>query len=111
MIIRAATALLLCAPNLALAEIAAQNTNYTCDRGVEIPVVYVNDAATSLAVLVVEGRQIMLYSEPSASGVRYGWPSDGSNYVWWSKGSEATLLWRDSATNSETALISACKRN
>ena len=111
MIRHAITALLVCAPNLAFAEMAVQNIRYTCERGVEIPVVYVNDDATSLAVLVVEGGQILLYSEPSASDARYGWPSGGSNYVWLSKDSEATLMWHDGATNTETALLSACKQN
>ena len=104
-------AVLAALPTLATAQIDAQNTRYTCERGVEIPVVYVNDAETSLAILVVEGGQILLYSEPSASGARYGWPSDGSNYVWWSKGTEATLFWRDGATNTETTLLSDCKQN
>ena len=111
MIRHSITALLVCAPNLAFAEMAVQNTTYTCERGVEISVVYVNDAETSLAVLMVEGRQILLYSEVSASGARYGWPSDGSNYVWWSKGTEATLLWHDGEADTETALLSACKQN
>ena len=66
---------------------------YTCDRGVEVPVTYVNAAEGSLVVLVVEGRQITLVTEPAASGARYGWPSGGSNYVWWTKDDGATLLW------------------
>lgn len=101
----------LCAPTLAVAELAAQNARYTCERGVQVPVVYVNDAETSVAILTVEGNQILLYSEVSASGAKYGWPSDGSNYVWWSEGPKAMLLWRDGAANTETTLLADCTQN
>lgn len=67
---------------------------YSCDRGVEIPATYVNGPDQGLAVIHVEGRQITLVGEPAASGARYGWPSGGSNYVWWTKGDEATLYWK-----------------
>ncbi len=67
---------------------------YTCDRGVAVPATYVNGTDQSLVVINVDGRQITLVSEAAASGVRYGWPSDGSNYVWWTKGDEATLYWK-----------------
>jgi membrane-bound inhibitor of C-type lysozyme len=85
------------------------NGRYVCDRGVEIPAVYVTDADQSIAVIVVEGRQITLFSEEAASGVRYGWPSDGSNYVWWTKGDEATLYWRDGAAGTEDPVLANCK--
>jgi membrane-bound inhibitor of C-type lysozyme len=98
-------------PNIAAAALEAQNMRYTCERGVEIPVVYVTSDDTLVAVLTVEGRQILLYSEPSASGLRYGWPSDGSNYVWWSKGTEAMLLWHDGTADTETTLFATCKQN
>ncbi len=99
---------LLCGAAPALAETQASNVRYQCDRDVTVPVVYVNGDDLSLAVLVVEGSQILLYSEPAASGARYGWPSDGSNYVWWTKGDEATLYWKDGAAGTETPLLS-CK--
>lgn len=99
----AAALILLAAP--AFAETQVQNLTYTCDRGVAVPVVYVNADDTSLAVLQVEGRQILLYTEPSASGARYGWPSDGSSYIWWTKGDEATLYWKDGGAGTETPLL------
>ena len=101
----------LSAPTFALAELAAQNTHYTCERGVQVPVVYVNDAETLVAILTVEGNQILLYSEVAASGAKYGWPSGGSNYVWWSEGPKAMLLWRDGAANTETTLLADCTQN
>ena len=93
MILRAALALSL-VPVVADAAPEFTTQRYICDRGVEVPVTYVNAAEGSLVVLTVEGRQITLVSEAAASGVRYGWPSDGSNYVWWTKGEVATLSWR-----------------
>jgi membrane-bound inhibitor of C-type lysozyme len=103
-------ALALCLlPGMAAAEMQMTNGRYICDRGVVVPATYVTDADQSLAVIVVEGAQITLFSEEAASGVRYGWPSDGSNYVWWTKGSEATLYWHDGATGEEVTLLADCK--
>jgi len=79
---------------------------YTCDRNVEVPATYVNGPDQSLVVIHVEGSQITLVNEPAASGARYGWPSDGSNYVWWTKGDEATLYWK--TPEGEAALLT-CK--
>lgn len=93
----------------ALAETQVQNMTYLCDRDVAVPVVYVNAPDTSFVVIHVEGGQYLLYSEPAASGARYGWPSDGSNYVWWTKGDEATLYWKDGEAGSETAILTGCK--
>ena len=105
------TAVVVCLPGFAFAEIDAQNLRYTCERGVQIPVVYARSGDSSVAVLLVEGNQILLYSEPAASGTRYGWPSDGSNYVWLTKGNDGMLLWHDGTTNVETTLYGACAQN
>ena len=88
------------------AAAAAQDftsATYVCDRGVEVPATYVNGPDQSLAVIHVDGRQITLVNEPAASGARYGWPSDGSSYVWWTKGDEATLYWK--SPEGETPLL------
>jgi membrane-bound inhibitor of C-type lysozyme len=101
----------LMAPGMAAAELTLVGVTYLCERGVEVPVTYVNDGAGgSVAVLVVEGRQVALLPEPAASGVRYGWPSDGSHYVWWSKGMhEATLFWHDGETDEDLVLLAECQ--
>ncbi|MBC2835606.1 MliC family protein [Paragemmobacter straminiformis] len=105
---KAALLALVVAAAPAYAETQATTARYACDRGVTVPVVYVNGDDPSLAVLVVEGSQILLYSEPAASGARYGWPSDGSSYVWWTKGDTATLYWKDGEAGSEVPLLSGC---
>ena len=98
-------ALMMAAP--ASAEVIT--VRYLCERGVEVPVTYVNaEGAEAVAVLNVEGGQITLIQEISASGARYGWPSGGSHYIWLSKGDAATLLWRDGETTIEEPVYSDC---
>jgi membrane-bound inhibitor of C-type lysozyme len=92
-------------PAVALAQDFTTAT-YSCDRGVEVPATYVNGPDQSLVVINVDGRQITLLTEPAASGARYGWPSDGSGYVWWTKGEEATLYWK---TPEGEAQLLTCK--
>ncbi len=105
--IRLVAALALC-PLAAHAELSMNTVRYTCERGVEVPVTYVSDGADGVAVLTVEGRQISLFSEPADAGARYGWPSDGSNYVWLTKGADATLNWKDGTSGTEAALLTGC---
>jgi membrane-bound inhibitor of C-type lysozyme len=101
-ILRAVTLALVAAQPLA-AETQITTTRYTCDRGVMVPATYVTADDTAIVVLHVDGNQIMLYQEIAASGARYGWPSGGSNYVWWSKGDGATLFWK--TPEAETPLL------
>ena len=92
-------------PTLAAAQ-DFTTLRYACDRGVTVPATYVNGADQSLVVIHVDGNQITLVNEVSASGARYGWPSDGSGYVWWTKGDEATLYWK---TPEDEMPVLACK--
>ncbi len=98
-----ATLLLVLVAGPANAAPEFSTARYLCDRGVEVPATYVTEGDGSLVVLQIEGNQITLVGEPAASGARYGWPSDGSNYVWWTKGAEATLYWK--APERETPLL------
>ena len=95
------TALLL--PGAAAAAPEFTTQTYSCDRGVTVPATYVTAPDGGLVVIHVDGRQITLLAEPAASGARYGWPSGGSGYVWWTRGAEATLLWK--TPEGETALL------
>jgi membrane-bound inhibitor of C-type lysozyme len=97
--------LLLAGPALAAPEF--QSATYQCSRGGSVPVTYVQDTEGGLAVLMLEGRQIVLLAEPAASGARYGWPSDGASYVWWTKGDEASLYWKEGATETPLETCSA----
>ncbi len=104
-----AAACLLSAAQMALAAPDVQTMTYTCERGVSVPATYVNAAEGSVVVLNLEGRQITLFQTEAASGVRYAWPSDGSGYVWWTKGDEADLLWSNGASGEEMPLLSDCR--
>jgi membrane-bound inhibitor of C-type lysozyme len=94
---------------LAVLELQMTGSRYLCERGVEVPVVYVTDSETEVAILLVEGRQISLYGEAVASGARYGWPSDGSNYVWLTNDSGGTLLWKDGTSGTEAPILAGCE--
>lgn len=89
------------------AEVSYDTARYMCERGVEIPVTYVAD---TVAVLNVEGGQITLEVEEAASGARYGWPSGGSHYVWWTQGDTAMLNWFDGELGEEVTLLAKCER-
>ncbi len=102
-------ALALCLmPLAAQAEMQVTNVRFDCERGVELPVTFVNSDDESIAVMQIEGHQMVLYQEESGSGAKYGWPSDGSAYVLWTKGPEATVFWRDGETRTETPILSGC---
>jgi membrane-bound inhibitor of C-type lysozyme len=99
-VIRAALILTLAAALPAGAETQVVTTRYTCDRGVTVPATYVTAEDQAVVVIHVDGTQITLFREEAASGARYGWPSDGANYVWWSQGQEATLFWKEAGSES-----------
>lgn len=102
-----AVLVLILLPLPAFADLQMTTARYACERGVEVPVTYVNAGDQSVVTLTVEGRQISLYNQVSADGAKYGWPSDGSNYVWSTKGRMASLLWKDE-TGVETPILTNC---
>lgn len=113
--IRAGVALLALMPALpAMAqEAAAPNepitqAHYICERGAQIEATYVNALDPPLAVLDVEGQQVVLRLAPAASGARYEQEAEGTDgYVWWTQGILATLIWRN-GEGKETTLLNDC---
>ncbi len=83
---------------------------YVCERGVEIPAVYVHaDGSPGVVVLSVEGRMINLEATgEAASGVRYRFASDKSGYVWWTHQDTADLSWFDVPLSEEVTLYHGC---
>ncbi|MBI6628997.1 MliC family protein [Pontibaca salina] len=84
---------------------------YICERGVEVPVIYVNPSHgddPALAILMAEGQLVRLKQEVSASGARYGWPADGSSYEWWEHQGTAMLNWIDGETDESSPIYRAC---
>lgn len=87
------------------------SATYLCERGVEVPMVYVNpsrEEEPAIVVLMAEGRLIRLEQIISASGARYGWPADGSFYEWWEHQGTATLSWVDGETNESSPIYRDC---
>lgn len=85
-----------------------ETKGYICPRHwVEVSATYVNTTEGSLVVLDITGRQVPLVQEemPAASGVRYSSPYNSYNYVWWTKGIEATLLWKAAVAEDEQQLM------
>ena len=96
------------------AQAAVTSTpRYICERGVEIPAVYVNaEGEPGVVVLMVEGRMINLEATgEAASGVRYRFPNDGSGYVWWTHQGEAQLIWHDAEAKEDVTLYAFCKES
>lgn len=60
---------------------------YDCGGAAGKKVIYINAEANSLAILNVEGKQRIFVNVISASGARYA----SGQYIWWSKGREASL--------------------
>ena len=60
---------------------------YTCDDDTALQVTYVNAAPNFLAILPIEGQKLVFVTQLSGSGARYV----VGEYVWWTKGPEATL--------------------
>lgn len=94
-----------------LAGLGVVTATYECERGVRVPVTYVNaDAGGSIAVLQVEGSQVALEQAVSASGARYAPAGEGAGYRWWSKGDEGLLLFFPSGEAAEEeTLLSECR--
>lgn len=95
------------------APLMAQDANvieavYTCERGVDIPVSYIN-GDTSVAVLWAEGQLITLERAESGSGARYMTAPNTSGYVWWSKGNTGKLDWFDNDIGEEVTLFAFCE--
>ncbi|MGQ2909481.1 MAG: MliC family protein [Aliihoeflea sp.] len=82
-------------------EVGETTLAYRCgSTGIDVR--YVNAGPVSLAIFDWEGERIVASAGIAASGVRYV----GGRYVWWSKGSEATLL--DEMADDGDAPLASC---
>ena len=103
----ALSALLLLLPAAALADAPELlPVTYECERGVTLPVVYVNGPDGSAQVVAwIEGGLRVLQIARSASGARYREGEAG--YELWGKGETATLS--HGPEGSATVLLSECR--
>ncbi|WP_108500611.1 MliC family protein [Paracoccus indicus] len=66
---------------------------YRCDDGRDLAVRYVEAGANSLAIIPLEGEEVVFVNVVAASGARYV----SGMWEWWAKGEEATLTRVDAA--------------
>ncbi|WP_323041260.1 MliC family protein [Gemmobacter sp.] len=83
-------------PPLALPALAQTDeittVTYACERGAQVLASYLNIGDRSLAVLTIEGRQLVLETVTSASGAKYLTTGDQPVHVWWTKGDGASFF-------------------
>lgn len=83
-----------------------QQVLYQCERGVSLPVTYLNTASGgAYAVLQVDGQQIPMSIAVSASGARYESIDQGRNYSWHTKSDSGVLSWRLAGDASENVVV------
>lgn len=79
---------------------------YLCERGVTVPVVYVNGPDDDThAIALIEGQLRVLAVAVSASGARYR--EDDAGYQIWSKGRNATISY--GPDGAATTLLEQCE--
>jgi membrane-bound inhibitor of C-type lysozyme len=91
--------------------ISRTTVTFQCDaEGVKLglpaqpfPVVYLNGAGNSLAVLPIAGRSLIFANLISGSGARYA----ADRYIWWDAGSRGVHLYADSPEGNKE---SSCQR-
>ena len=93
-------------PQTALAQQEISAVNYVCDRDVMLHAIYMHGQDLNQVLIKTEASQVLLPGKRTASGARYGQSSNGTGFVWWTKGDEATLYWK--TPEGETPLLT-CK--
>lgn len=75
---------------------------YQCESGEALTVQYINAAPNFLAIVPVDGQNLIFTSAISASGARY----TSGPYEWWSHQGEGTL--RDLMQDEDAAPLATC---
>lgn len=85
--------------------------SFVCAGGKHFAVNFGQEGETNSATLTFENdEKALLLQEPSDTGSRYGWPSDGTNYVLLTEGQSATVLLKDGSNGGlETPVYSDCR--
>jgi len=95
----------------AAAEVPAAGTiTCVCDGSKVFAVEYGVENEEQMVRLDAEGRGMtMQMCDPSARGLRYAWPSDGSFPVWQLASGQSTPNYRDRAHGTTTPLLTHCR--
>ena len=93
-----------------MADVQVHQRTYACDRGVQLPVSYINPSdEVGFAVMMVEGKLVTMRAAPTGSGVRYIALDEQDSYRLYTKGNEAFVrhLAADH-TAKEIAVLDKC---
>lgn len=77
-------------------------TKYDCPNHDPLTVQYLNAAPNFLALIPIGGQTLIFVNTVSASGAKY----ESGQYVWWDKGSDATLS--DVTEGLDAAPVMSC---
>lgn len=94
--------------HFALAEVGdqLQQQVYQCERGVSLPVTYLNSSSGgAYAVLQVDGQQIAMRNMVSASGALYISNDKERGYSWHSKGGSGVLSWQPVGEPDQSVIV------
>lgn len=80
------------------AEGDVRSISYTCADGTDLTVQYINAGANSLAVIPLEGQDMIFVNVIAGSGARYV----AGAREWWTKGNSGTLRDETSKANPVT---------
>ncbi|MBJ6986663.1 MliC family protein [Devosia sp. MC521] len=83
-------------------DIDRKMVSYACENGVTLPVQYINAAPNFLAIVPVDGANLVMVTTLSGSGARYV----AGPYEWWSTGDDATL--RDLMQDEDSDPLLSC---
>ena len=94
-----------------LAQTQILEFTYSCDRGVELAVRFVNPPSEpGIAVMGIEGKLVALRAVPAASGVRYVATDEQDSYRLYTKGREAFVTWMAADhTAGEVTILDGCR--
>jgi len=75
---------------------------YDCEGRDPLTVQYLNAAPNFLALIPIDGQTLIFANTLSASGAKY----ESGQYIWWNKGSDATLT--DVTEGLDAAPVMSC---
>ncbi|MEX0365673.1 MAG: MliC family protein [Ruegeria sp.] len=93
------------------AETAVSSVVFTCERGVTLPVTYIDPPdEPGLAAMMVDGKLVAMRQARSGSGVRYVAVDEQDGYWLRVKGRDATVSYLAADhTASEQVLLKECR--
>ncbi|EJF91063.1 MliC family protein [Bartonella tamiae] len=90
--------------------VTVKNELYICERGVQLPVVYlIEKDLSSYAIVSIEGKLVPMYQRKMASGANYIAFDEQDSYRLYTKGDEASVgfLAADDTAEEQT-IFSSC---